>query len=287
MVYFCADDYGISNKSNSRIETCLKSGVLNKVSVLPNGELSDFQALLSGKDVTLSLHLNLVEGFPLSARDDIPLLVNEQGSFQYSFIGLLLMSLSGKRKPLEAQLYKEIRKQLAFWKSQMGDKPVSIDSHQHTHMIPLVFKTLLRAIRDEKLCVDCLRMPKEPLSPYLLSPSLYSQYSLTGLAKQWLLNFLGLINRRKFLKANLKSAYFMGALFSGRLTGDIIEKLLPRYLKIAGKHGRDVEIALHPGYLNDGEPMIDGCRTSFQKFYLSPWRRKEYDTLLTFQLENK
>ena len=268
MIYFCADDYGISKVSNSRIETCLKNGILNKVSVLPNGELSDFQSHLSGSGVTISLHLNLVEGHPLAAPEEIPLLISEDGCFRYSFIGLLLMSLSGKRKELENQLYTEIRKQLAFWKAQMGDKPLCIDSHQHVHMIPLIFNTLLRAIKDESICVDCLRMPKEPLSPYLLTPSLYLQYSPTGLAKQWLLNFLGLFNRGKFLKANFRSVYFMGALFSGRVTGDKITKILPRYMKIAQKYNRDIEIALHPGYLNEGEPIIDGCRTSFQKFYL-------------------
>ena len=36
MIYFCADDDGISKTSNERIEYCLKNGALNKVSVLPN-----------------------------------------------------------------------------------------------------------------------------------------------------------------------------------------------------------------------------------------------------------
>ena len=66
MVYFCADDYGISEGANSRIENCLENGVLNKISVLPNGKVLDFKKRLSDKDAILSLHINLVEGRPLS-----------------------------------------------------------------------------------------------------------------------------------------------------------------------------------------------------------------------------
>ena len=63
MIYFCADDYGISKISNTRIEECLKNGVLNKISVLPNGDVSDFNERLLGENVKLSLHLNLIEGY--------------------------------------------------------------------------------------------------------------------------------------------------------------------------------------------------------------------------------
>ena len=78
MVYFCADDYGISTYGNSRIENCLENGVLNKVSVLPNGEISDFKQRLSGNNTTtLSLHINLVEGRPLSEPYDASLLISE------------------------------------------------------------------------------------------------------------------------------------------------------------------------------------------------------------------
>ena len=114
MVYYCADDYGISEKSNQRIEECLAHGVLNKVSVLPNGHLEVFKQRLSRYDAKLSLHLNLVEGYPLSNPEEINLLVSEEGSFRYSFIGLFFLALSGKRKQLQMQLYKELQKQVKF-----------------------------------------------------------------------------------------------------------------------------------------------------------------------------
>ena len=279
MIYFCADDYGISTSSNTRIEECLKNGVLNKISILPNGNVSDFSELIFEENVKLSLHLNLIEGSPLSKKEDVSLLVTRNGFFKYSFVGLFFLSVFGNRNLLEKQIYNEIKAQIDFWKNKMGENtPVLIDSHQHTHMIPLVFKTLMRVIKDENVGVEYIRIPDEPILPYIKSLSLYLKYSPVGLAKQWLLKFLNFINRKEFKKSNIKSAAFMGILFSGQLSEDKINKLLPHYMN----QNKNIEIVFHPGYLENGEPLIDGCRPRFKKFYYSKWRRVEFNTLINF-----
>ena len=287
MVYFCADDYGISTYGNSRIENCLENGVLNKVSVLPNGEISDFKQRLSGNNTTtLSLHINLVEGRPLSGPNDIDLLISDNGYFKYSFIGLFFLSISNKRKEFEKQVYTEIQSQIKFWKKAMGENiSVSIDSHQHTHMIPLIFKTLMRVIREEGLKVSYLRIPNEPLLPYIYTPTLYFEYNPIGLIKQWLLKMLAFANRRELKKSKIQSAYFIGILFSGKLNEARIRKLLPHYLKLAKKHNKNIEIGFHPGYIKDGEKLLDGSRQDFRKFYFSPWRNIEHETLINFKFE--
>ena len=286
MIYFCADDYGISEGANSRIENCLEKGVLNKISILPNGEISDFKQRLSGSNTTLSLHINLVEGRPLSGPNDIDLLISDNGYFKYSFIGLFFLSISNKRKEFEKQIYKEIQSQIKFWKNAMGETPsVSIDSHQHTHMIPLIFKTLMRVIEDEGLNIRSMRIPAEPILPYAFTPSLYFEYNLIGLIKQWLLKTFALVNRKELKKSKIQSAYFMGIMFSGKLNKVRIKKLLPYYLSLAKKHNKDIEIGFHPGYIKDGEKLIDGIRQDFKKFYFSPWRNIEHDTLINFKFE--
>ena len=285
MIYFCADDYGISANSNERIKICLENGVLNKVSVLPNGETTSIKQHLSGEETSLSLHINLVEGYPLSDSSDVDLLISENGYFKYSFMGLFLLSLSSKKRELEKQLYKELQNQIRFWKQTMGEKTaVSIDSHQHTHMIPLIFKTLMRVIKDEKLNVECIRIPAEPISPYLFTPSLYLSYRPVGLVKQWILKILAFANRIELKKSELSYSYFMGVMFSGRLTEKKIKKLLPRYLKLAKKNNKNIEIGFHPGFLCEGEELIPGCQKGFKKFYFSPWRNTEYDTLINFRI---
>ena len=286
MVYFCADDYGISACGNSRIENCLENGVLNKISVLPNGEITDFNKRLQKHNVTLSLHINLVEGHPLSEPNDVSLLISDDGYFKYSFVGLFFLSISNKRKEFEKQIYKEIQNQVKVWKMAMGENTsISIDSHQHVHMIPLIFQILMRVIRDEDLSVSSIRIPSEPISPYLFTPSLYFEYKPTGLIKQWLLKFLAFTNRKELKKSKIQTAYFMGILFSGKLNEARIRKLLPHYLKLAKKHNKNIEIGFHPGYVKSGEKLIDGSRQDFSKFYYSPWRNTEYNTLLNFNYE--
>ena len=286
MVYFCADDYGISTHGNSRIENCLENGVLNKVSVLPNGEISDFKQRLSGNNTTLSLHINLVEGRPLSEPNDTSLLISDKGYFKYSFIGLFFLSISNKRKEFEKQVYTEMQSQIKFWKKATDENTsISIDIHQHTHMIPLIFKTLMRVIEDEGLNVQSIRIPAEPILPYVFTPSLYFEYNLIGLIKQWLLKTFALVNRRELKKSKIQSAYFMGILFSGKLNEARIRKLLPHYLKLANKYNKNIEIGFHPGYVKSGEKLLDGSRQDFSKFYYSPWRNTEYNTLLNFNYE--
>ena len=284
MIYFCADDYGISEGANSRIENCLENGVLNKISVLPNGKVSDFKKRLSDKNAILSLHINLVEGRPLSNPKDVDLLVSESGYFRYSFIGLLFRSLSPKRNEFEKQIYKEIQNQIKFWKEAVGENTsISIDGHQHTHMIPLVFKTLMRVIKEEGLKVSYLRIPDEPLLPYIYTPSLYFEYRPVGLVKQWLLKTFAVINRKELKKSKMQVAYFMGIMFSGEMNEVRIKKLLPHYFRLANKHNKDIEIGFHPGNIKDGEKLIDGIRQDFKKFYFSPWRNIEHDTLINFK----
>jgi hypothetical protein len=96
---------------------------------------------------------------------------------------------------------------------------------------------------------------------------------------------LAFANRRELKKSKIQSAYFIGILFSGKLNEARIRKLLPHYLKLAKKHNKNIEIGFHPGYIKDGEKLLDGSRQDFRKFYFSPWRNIEHETLINFKFE--
>ena len=87
----------------------------------------------------------------------------------------------------------------------------------------------------------------------------------------------------KLKKSKIPSTLFLGIIFSGNLTKEKIKKILTKYEKKAEKQGKDIEIAFHPGFLEKGESETYGCRTDFEKFYLSTWRKIEYDTLINFE----
>lgn len=280
MVYICADDYGMTEKSCGRIEECVKNGVLNRISIFPNTPLSDIKERIKYINASLSAHINLVEGKPVSPAENVSLITDKRGYFRYSFIGLLALSLSPERKELERQIYTEISAQLARWSTEIAPgKPLEIDSHQHTHMIPLIFKILMRVIKDKGYDVKYIRIPTEPVLPYIKELSLYKTYSLINTVKQFLLKLFGLINKRALKKSNINSALFMGILFSGNMDEYRVNKILPHYLKLCEKTGRDAELLFHPGYIEKGEELFDTGKQSFNKFYHSPGRKTEYATL--------
>ena len=194
MIYFCADDYGLCNNTSAHIQQCIDKGALNKISVFPNLDRIDLQKILENKSIRLSLHLNLVEGKCMADADKIHLIADKNGNFKHTFGGLFKCSLFC-RKELEAQVYKEIKAQVLFWKSILPTgTPFCIDSHQHTHMIPVVFRALCKVLSDEAIHLQYMRIPAEPILPYIKTPSLYFTYKPINIIKQWLLKFLWMMN---------------------------------------------------------------------------------------------
>ena len=285
MIYICADDYGVAKSASAHILECVEHGALNKVSVFPN---SNIRYEKESENVSLSLHINLVEGQSMAPPEEVSMLVTDNGYFKYSFIGLFLLSVSGKRKEFENQLYNEIKAQLKFWKSCIApDEPVLIDSHQHTHMIPLIFKVLMHVISDEEIKVRYLRIPAEPVMPYLKTPSLYHTYKPVNIIKQWLLKLFELINRDEYKRSGIPTAYFMGILFSGMMNKERVEKVLPHYYKLSEKHNMDVEILFHPGYIEAEEKLLDARKKGFERFYFSKGRKIEYDTVMNYNKKER
>ncbi len=282
MIYFCADDYGLCKEISERIQQCIDKGALNKVSVFPNFDAVDLQKICNGKDIRVSLHLNLVEGKCMADADadGISLIADEEGNLKYTFFGLMMSSLLHGKK-FEEQVYKEIRAQVLFWKKKLSDNvPFCIDSHQHTHMLPAVFRALLKVLEDEKIKPEYVRIPAEPVVPYIKKPSLYFTYSAVNVIKQWLLNFLWLINKKQAAKHKIPTSHFFGILFSGKMDEKRVKKILPEYIKTAEKNKWDIEVLFHPGYTDKKELDFKEKNVAFEKFYISENRKTEFDSVM-------
>ena len=136
---------------SAHIQKCIDKCALNKVSVFPNLDRIDLQKISENKSIRISLHLNLVEGKCMADSNEINLIADKNGNFKHTFGGLFKLSILHS-KEFEVQMYKEIKAQVLFWKGLLPkDIPFCIDSHQHTHMIPSVFKALVKVLRDEKI----------------------------------------------------------------------------------------------------------------------------------------
>lgn len=282
MIYFCADDYGLNDMASTRILECIEKGSLNKVSVFPNIERVDLNKLVEQKDVRISLHLNLVEGKSMADPKEAYLLVDNDGNFKNTFGGLFICSLLNKKR-FENQVYKEIKAQVTYWKNLLtNDIPFCIDSHQHTHMIPAIFKTLIKVLKEEKINVEYMRIPAEPVMPFIKTPSLYFTYSAVNVIKQWLLKVLWIINKKELKDFKIPTAKFFGILFSGKMDEKRVKKILPKYVKLVNKDGSDIEVLFHPGYLEKSEINFKDKNIVFENFYLSENRKTEFNSVMKF-----
>lgn len=116
-------------------------------------------------------------------------------------------------------------------------------------MIPPVLSAICGAAEKKGLSISYLRTPSEAAAPFLACPSLYLSCVSVNLIKQWLLKFLNLLNQKTYRRFGIKRAEFLGIMFSGNMTEERVERLLPKITARAAKKGRDAEILFHPGFI--------------------------------------
>src|SRR5262245_21581599 len=161
-----ADDLGVSRGVTDGILRCVDEGPVEGVSVIANGGAFDYAiaALRARPRLAVSVHLNLIEGRPLTPVGELDLLVDAQGLLRHRFTSLWrahALATPATRKRLEGQVRAEFRAQAARVRAALGpDVPLRLDSHMHVHHIPFV----CRIVTD--LCIDLraagMRLVREP-----------------------------------------------------------------------------------------------------------------------------
>lgn len=283
-----ADDFGITLEQSRRILQCSDSfggaGMLNSISILATSpHFEECAALLDPPpaQVAVSLHVNIVEGPCCSNPACIPLLADSSGFFQSSFARILAMSYGRQADELRNQLEVEIGAQLDVFLARfphMKDA-LRVDSHQHFHLIPAVFDALMAAVQSRECTLAFIRIPAEPLLPFLRTPSVWLHIPPINWVKHWLLNRLWKRNRKKLPEADRISAVFCGIFLSGRMTAAHVGAVLPYLQEYAGKKHMPLELLFHPGGYDDRSDALDPDLEGFVKFYLSPQRMQEAHAL--------
>ncbi|WP_419788225.1 ChbG/HpnK family deacetylase [Pseudodesulfovibrio sp.] len=235
-----ADDLGLSPGSDAIFFDCIENGNCRSVSLLPNGDNFEgaIQFLTRHPEVHVSVHFNLVEGKALAEQNDMENSgVDEQGNFNLGFVGLWIAALRSPAKTIP-WIMGELTAQAARVRKALGpNRPLSMDGHVHTHMLPPIFRLLPSLAAEYK--IQSIRIPFEPLCPVVFLKNINN----LGLAKNLLLNMLSI--QRTSLRR--RSACVIGVLNTGKMT----EKSITRDL--AKCRGMDpVEIILHPAYINGG-----------------------------------
>ena len=270
-----ADDYGYNLEVSKDIIDCAKNGTLHGISIMPNSPyFEECMELLKEENLDLqkTIHFSISEGPCVSDKNNLKLITNEYGMFNLSFFKLLLMSFGPKRKKLKQELYVELKAQ--YEKALPYLDEVNIDSHVHYHMIPLVLKTLLKVVEESGREVVYLRVPAEPMKPFLKHKE-FGSYSFINKIKNIVLNVLALFSFFTLRKYKKNTAVFFGITMSGHMDIDRVSALLPDFVKIAEKRGMDLEILGHPGKANSIETVLDPGNIEYSKAPMSEDRHIE------------
>ncbi len=285
-----ADDYGESLHTSADLLECLEAGKLDSISILSNmrcfGACVDMYRNAQERFAAqprLSVHINIMEGRCLADPGRVPDLVDADGHFCVSWGSLFLRSFLPGKKRLKTQLKEEMALQIQAVREAFPEiKKLRIDSHQHTHMIPVAADALLETLAEKGWPTEYIRNAKEPIWPYLREVSLWKTYRPVNFVKNLILNFCSVLLEGRLQKLHIEPMYLWGLVMSGRMDKERVEKLLPAMCKKAQKAGRTLEILFHPGKLLPGELSEEFCQKEAVAFYVSDDRNVEKDAVMQF-----
>ncbi len=272
MIEFHADDYGLFPEASRRIIECANDGYLSGISIMPNSpRLEECMEILKKeckKELKLTIHLNLVEGKPLSPAEEVPDLINEEGNFDISFEEILLANIiPGTKSDIKAQIKTEFKRQIDNCLKYFPEgKGIRLDSHRHYHCIPLIFDIIDELIKEEDYDVTSVRITRE--KPEFYKGILKFEYlKPINVVKAILLNTLCFVDKIKH--GDLYSLYnsdFSGVMFSGHMTYKNLVRILKNISSNRDAFKENIELLFHPGAVleeEDADLITDASDASF------------------------
>lgn len=280
---FHADDFGIDADQARDIlslsDACGGCGALSSVSIFANsasfyeaGELA--RPFVEQGLLAIRPHINLVEGYPCEAADPENPLVNNRGAFSLDFVGLMRASMGPHHAELASAIRRECRAQISRFCGLFPQERahLSLDSHQHVHMIPLVFDALMQAAQDCGCTVTTVRIPREPITPHLPTSFGITRVISANGVKDAVLAMLSL-RALKRLPPSCEVPLFCGVVLSGSMNR-IDAKLVRALEKRAREQNRNLELLFHPIRM-DASRCLDPQNIAFTKACCSPGRDAE------------
>ena len=171
--------------------------------------------------------------------------------------------------------------------SELNLQELRIDSHQHTHMIPVVAKALFEVLDEQGWRAAYIRDAKEPFFVFLQKTSLYKTYRPVNFVKNILLNYCSALLQKRFRNAGMKPMYLWGLIMSGHMDEKRIRQLLTDIEKKAEHNGRMLEILFHPGQVLREEISDEFSQEDAIVFHVSPDRSVEKQAVYALDLAQK
>ena len=298
-----ADDYALTVNTSKDMLDCMKAGKLNSISIVPNTSSFDqcmdmmYEAISSLPFLPLmSVHLDFVEGRSLAGSGEVPLLTRADSDLMgLSWGGLFKLSyMPWKRGEAKRQLKKEIKAQIERTQKAIdrcqeiaesngipcAQKGLRIDSHQHAHMIPVVWEAVTEVVEEEGYDLEYIRNSKEVLGVFLAETSLWKTYRPVNFVKNRLLSLYSYKVDRYDKAHHKEQMYLWGLIMSGRMDYERIQKLYGAMNRKAERDNRVLEILFHPGITLPEEVTGEVAKEAVETFYLLEDRHIEKEAVM-------
>ncbi len=258
-----ADDLGIHPDINRGIVEAFRTGVLTSSSFMvttPYFKATVAEAILP-TGLPVGLHLSLSYGTAISAPSRIPNLVDAEGRFGQS--AATLIGRTARAGAFYDQIGIELDAQIALARDH-GVKLTHLDSHQHVHMNPAIF----RIVEDLALRhgIPAVRMVREPFFRFEMRHQLATNLRRANPLKVALLS-----HRAAQIRARVATNdAFFGVMYSGNLG----KPAFIAFLHAIARSAKVWEVGIHPGHSVDPAAR-EPTGAPIHPFIASPWRRRE------------
>jgi chitin disaccharide deacetylase len=237
-----ADDFGLSPGTTLGILHAHRHGVVTSTSVIVTQPDWPRTAHALGLTASLDvgLHVDLLTGTPMISRGT---LVNPDTGRFYTLGALIRRAVTGRiaTEDVARECHAQLRRlQLAL--ADTHTTVTHIDSHRHTHVLPVIATGLRRAARMAR--VPAVRYPVEWLP---------RRFTYRGRARALTLHGLAALQRAR---PTDRARAFIGASWQG--ASDFAARLeaLPQQLESSVS-----ELMCHPGYVDDALLAVDSFTT--------------------------
>lgn len=232
----CCDDFGLHKDIDRAILDLCSLGKVDAVSVVPCGknfEHSINELVKYSETVEIGIHTTWVGEKSILPESKVPSIVSKNNHFSKNFVTFYMRWMLGliDIKHLELELEAQIKKLLGT-KIQISH----LDSHQHLHMIPSLFKSCLVLAENYKI-------PRIRLTRERIDVNLPKQYNLLKWLGEKTLGSWANINATHVAESNVKScSEYFGLKYSGNF-----HKISSHLTSlIQNNRNRDIEINFHP-----------------------------------------
>ncbi len=139
-----ADDFGVDQDATEAILQLLLNRKIQSTTVIANMAKSDqLKKLAAIENISTGIHINLIEGKPLSEKASHGGLTNKDGDFIGSLkLWLKFLSFRVKRSAIKAEIEAQIKAL-----ENTGIKISHADSHQHIHQFPFLSSLILKTLK--------------------------------------------------------------------------------------------------------------------------------------------